>query len=118
MRVQAEIFWERVQKRTPPDITTLEDAKIAWRREHPAKQVVATSEITEIAERLKLMRLALKGEEAKADLLELDLKKYIADAEELVDSQGSKIASWKTQARKSYTVAAGESRVLRLAGRD
>jgi predicted phage-related endonuclease len=118
MRVQAEIFWERVQKRTPPEITTLEDAKIAWRREHPAKQVVATSEITEIAERLKLMRLALKGEEAKADLLELDLKKYIADAEELVDSQGCKIASWKVQQRKSYTVAASESRVLRLAGRD
>lgn len=118
IRVQAEIFWEHVQKRTPPEITTLEDAKIAWRREHPAKQIEASPEIDEIADRLKLMRTAINGEQARADLLELDLKKYMRDAEELVDGKGQRIATWKTQQRKSYTVAASECRVMRLAGRD
>lgn len=118
MREQALRFWEKVEARTAPEVTTLEDAKIAWRREHPAKQVQASTEIDEIAERLKLMRTAINGDQARADLLELDLKKYMQDAEELVDSKGRKIASWKMQQRKSYTVAASECRVLRLAGRD
>lgn len=118
MRVQAEIFWERVQKRNPPEVTTLQDAKLRWHQEHPGAQIEATSEIDEIAERLKLMRLSIAGDNAKADLLELDLKKFIGDAEELVDSTGRKIASWKLQQRKSYTVSASESRVLRLSGRD
>jgi len=118
MREQAIRFWEMVEKRTPPGITTLEDAKIAWRREHPAKQIEASAEIDEIAERLKLMRTAINGDQARADLLELDMKKYMQDAEELVDARGQRIATWKMQQRKSFTVAASESRVLRLAGRD
>lgn len=118
MREQALRFWEMVEKRTPPEVTTLEDAKLRWRRENPGVQVEATREIEEIAERLKLMRQAICGDEAKAALLELDLKKYIGDAEELVDGRGRKIASWKIQQRKAYSVAASECRMMRLSGRD
>ena len=118
MREQALRFWELVEKKTPPEITTLEDAKLAWRREQPAKQVVATSEILAIAERLALMKKGVVGRLAEADLLELDLKKFMGNAEEMVDPQGERVLTWKTQAKKSYTVAASESRVMRLAGRD
>jgi putative phage-type endonuclease len=118
MREQALKFWELVEKRTPPEITTLEDAKIAWRKEQQAKQVVATPEIMEIASRLSLRKKAIAGDQAKAELLELDLKKFMGNAEELVDPQGERILTWKTQVKKSYTVMAGECRVMRLAGRD
>lgn len=115
---QAQRFWEKVQTRIAPEITTLEDAKLAWRREQQAKQIVATPEILAIAERLSLMKKAINGRQAEADLLELDLKKFMGNAEEIVDPQGDRVMTWKTQVKKSYTVAASECRVVRLAGRD
>jgi putative phage-type endonuclease len=118
MRTEALKFWDLVEKKTPPEITTLEDAKLAWRREQQAKQVVATSEILEMATRLSLMKKALVGRQAEADLLELSLKKFMGNAEEIIDPQGDRVLTWKTQAKKSYTVAASECRVMRLAGRD
>lgn len=118
MRGQASRFWDLVDKKTPPEITTLEDAKLAWRREQQAKQIVATPEILAIADRLYLMKKAINGRQAEADLLELDLKKFMGNAEEIVDPQGDRVMTWKTQVKKSYTVAASECRVIRLAGRD
>lgn len=118
MREQALRFWELVEKRTPPPITTIEDARLAWQREQKTKQIVCSKEIAEIASRLALMKKVIAGDQAKAALLELDLMKFMGDAEELVDSNGERIATWKTQNRKSYTVAASEFRVLRLSGRE
>jgi putative phage-type endonuclease len=118
MREQALRFWELVEKKTPPEITTLDDAKLAWRREQQAKQIVATPEILAIAERLALMKKAINGRQAEADLLELDLRKFMGSAEEIIDPQGDRVLTWKTQIKKSYTVQASESRVMRLAGRD
>lgn len=115
---QAQRFWDLVEKKTPPEIATLEDAKMAWRREQQAKQIVATSEILAMAERLSLMKKGIVGRQAEADLLELDLKKFMGNAEEIIDPQGDRVLTWKTQVKKSYTVAASESRVMRLAGRD
>jgi putative phage-type endonuclease len=118
MRGKAAFFWDAVQKKTPPEITTLEDAKIAWRREQASKQIVATPEILQMAEKLALMKKAINGRQAEADILELDLKKFMGNAEEIVDPQGDRVLTWKTQVKKSYTVAASECRVMRLAGRD
>lgn len=111
-------FWRMVESRTPPEMSKVEDANLAWKRARAGKQAVATKEIAEIARRYKLMQTALRGDEAKAELFELDLKKHMQDAEELVDEEGRLIATWKNQARKSYTVAASEFRVLRVTGRD
>jgi len=118
MREQAEKFWDLVEKRTPPPVTTLEDAKLAWQRERQAKQIEATSEILAIANRLALLKKAISGKQAEADLLELDIKKFMGDAEEIVDSNGDRLLTWKTTKKKSYTVQASECRVMRLAGRD
>lgn len=112
MRDKAREFWELVETRTPPPLTTLEDAKIAFPRDLVPK-VEATAEIAQMVERLRLLNTAIAGDEAKASLLELDIKRFMGPATELVDAQGRKIAAWKTQAKKSYTVAASECRVFR-----
>ena len=116
MRQRAVSFWEMVQTRTAPEVTTLEDAKLRWARESGVRQIEASAEVIEIAHRLRLLRSSMAGDQAKCDLLELDLKKFIGDHEEVVNSQGERVATWKTQARKAYSVQAGESRVLRLTG--
>lgn len=112
IREKAIEFWEMVETRRAPAITTLEDAKLAWAKDN-GRAIQATPEIEEMVERLDLIKRGIAGDQAKADLLQLDVQKYMADHTELVDSHGKKLASWKKQARKAYTVEATEFRCFR-----
>jgi hypothetical protein len=112
MRSEALKFWERVQERRPPPITTLADARLAFPRD-AGSTVVANPEICEALQSLAELNLEIKTAEMKADELKAKIEAHMGTAAYLVDDQGDKLATWKTQQRAAYSVQAGESRVFR-----
>ncbi len=114
IRTKCVEFWQNhVIPRFPPPITSLEDAKLAWPKDN-GQQVKATPELIELVEKRKLITKSISGDEAKLQLIDLDITKAMKDATELVSEDGKKLASWKLQKRKSYTVEESEFRVLRV----
>jgi len=107
-------FWEMVDKHVAPPITSLADVNLAWPKDS-GNSIEATSEIVEIIERYKLFKKGLAGDEAKCELMELDIFKFMKDHTEIVDSNGKKLATRKLQERKGYTVEPVKFRVFRAA---
>lgn len=114
IREKAEQFWELVETRTAPPMTSIEDVNLAWPKDS-GRVLVATDEIAEMIERHRLLRKSIGGDEAKAELLELDIFKFMGDSTELVDQQGKRLATRKLQERKAYTVQPASFRVFRTA---
>jgi hypothetical protein len=114
LRGKATDFWEMVQTGHPPPITSIEDVNLAWPRDS-GKAIEATPEIAEMIERHKLLKKGLAGDEAKCDLLELEIFKFMADATEIVAADGRRLATRKVQERKAYTVQPATFRVFRAA---
>ncbi len=114
IRTKCVEFWNNhVITKIPPPITSLEDAKLAWPKDN-GQQVKATPELIELVEKRKLIAKSISGDEAKLQLIDLDITKALKDATELIGEDGRKLASWKVQKRKSYTVEESEFRVLRV----
>jgi predicted phage-related endonuclease len=114
LREKAIDFWEMVQTRTAPPITTIEDVNLAWPQDS-GKAIQATAEIEEMIAHHKLIKRSLAGDEAKCDLLELEIFKFMGDRTEIVDGDGKRLATRRLQERKGYTVQPATFRVFRAA---
>jgi putative phage-type endonuclease len=114
LRGKAIDFWDMVQTRTPPPVTSIEDCNLAWPQDS-GKAIQATAEIEEMIARHKMIKKSLAGDEAKCNLLELDIFKFMADSTEIVDGAGRKLATRKLQQRAAYTVQPTSFRVFRAA---
>jgi putative phage-type endonuclease len=87
-------FIERLRTRTPPPVTSLEDAKLLWPKHKPLKKVTADPETASLAQALANLKARIKREEEEREALELKIKCAMGDAEELVGRSG-RIATWK-----------------------
>lgn len=114
LRAKAVAFWELVEKRTPPPLTSLADVDLAWPRD-AGRVVEATAEIAALIEQHKLLRRSSAGDDAKCELLEIEIFKFMGDASEIVSPEGKKLATRKWQERKGYSVAPASFRVFRAA---
>jgi hypothetical protein len=114
LREEAEKFWERVQTRNPPPVTTLKDINLAWPIDF-GRAIEATPEIAAMIAHHKLLGKSVAGDEAKRELLELEIFKFMGDRSEIVDSEGHKLATRKLQQRKGFTVEPTSFRVFRAA---
>lgn len=113
LRQKAIQFWELVERRTPPPIISLQDARLAWSQSQPGS-VTATDAIASLVEELRYTKKIISGREAEAELLELHIASFMQDKEQLLDARGNRLATWKTQKRKGYTVEPTEFRVMRM----
>jgi putative phage-type endonuclease len=113
LRKKAVEFWELVERRTPPPIINLQDARLAWSKSMPGS-VTATDEIASLVDELRFTKKIISGREAEAEMLELRIASFMQDKEQLLDARGARLATWKTQKRKGYTVEPTEFRVMRM----
>ncbi|HEY5566023.1 MAG TPA: YqaJ viral recombinase family protein [Gammaproteobacteria bacterium] len=88
-------FWPHVEQRRPPEPATPEDVKLLWPKS-VGRVVIATPEIEQLCGDLAGAKLALKEAELKEGSLKAELQKFMEDAAELVDSSGTKLATWRT----------------------
>jgi putative phage-type endonuclease len=102
---RANAFWQHVQTRTPPDPVTLHDADLRWPRSAETA-IVASDTIAGAVEEIRKMRAIEKEAAEEADAAELTLKAFLGDADTLTDSQGQRLASWKSQTRESFDTKA------------
>jgi putative phage-type endonuclease len=114
MREKAIEFWDRVQTRRPPPMTALSDTRRAFPSD-AGGTICASNEIEEALRDLCEIKAEIKMAEKRADEIKTRVQAYMGANAFLVDSDGDKLASWKTQTREAYSVAAGQSRVFRAA---
>jgi putative phage-type endonuclease len=105
-------FWDRVQKREPPDPISADDAQRRWGRVSRIGQVSADQETIEAVERARALQKAIKNYGEALDSGKLAIMSALADrGDTLVDSDGNVLATWKIDnGTKGYTVAPREPR--------
>lgn len=107
--IERSFWFDHVQKRIPPQWRDIEDLKTLFPNAQEGKQVVAQEEdfevIREIQEEERVLKEITKPHEDKIELLKCKLQARIGDAEELVDFEGKRVASWKNMARSLFDTA-------------
>lgn len=91
----AREFWSHVEQRRPPDPQTPDDVKLRWPKSL-GETVVATPEIEEACAELARAKKTLKEAELHEASTKMLIQQFMAEASELVDSTGKKLATWRT----------------------
>lgn len=92
-------FWqEHVEKRIPPQATNIQDTRLLWPEDNGETRV-ATVEVVEIIRVINEIKNTKKPLEDREEELKLQLCKFMGDASILLDVNGAKLATWKTQSR-------------------
>jgi len=94
IRARAIAFWNRVQTRTPPEPTTLEDVAFLYPRD-AGNTLEADAEALAMYDDLKLLRGDLDGLEAEIEGLKTKLKLRMGDASALMFN-GKPLVTWKS----------------------
>lgn len=87
-------FWRRVQERDAPDPETADDVKWLFPRD-TGIVMEADSELLELCEALRKIRLAIKSDEASENVLATRIKVMLGHASTLIHN-GQTIATWKS----------------------
>ncbi len=99
--IQKEIeFWYAVERRVPPEPINLDDVKLMFPKD-AGTEIKVTDEIYEIWENYIIANEHVKEVQARAEMLKLMIQKYMGENSLLVDSEGKKLVSWKTQSRET-----------------
>jgi putative phage-type endonuclease len=104
--IECQFWFDHVMTRTPPQWTDSEDLKALFPKSEDGKKIVAQEQdfevIREIQEEERVLKEITKPHEDKIELLKCKLQARIGDAEELVDFEGKKVASWKNTVRNIF----------------
>jgi len=107
--IERSFWFDHVQKREAPAWDGIDDLKALFPQAQEGKVVVAQEAdfevIREIQEEERVLKEITKPHEEKIELLKCKLQARIGDAEELVDFEGKKVASWKNTARSLFDAA-------------
>jgi len=110
----AEFWTKNVQGRIPPDPTTYAEAERLYWKVRRKDAIVATEEAHRHIDRLSYFRMAQKVAKKCEEREKLWLAEHMKDHGAIVSETGEQLLTWKTQTRASYTVAASESKPMRL----
>lgn len=105
-------FWDHVQRREPPPPINLSDCAKLWPDHKPGSIIQATPEIVEAVGKRKALKATMKGAKEELDFVELRIKSFMKESEELRDGN-TKLLTLRTQDRAEYTVAPSKFRVMR-----
>jgi putative phage-type endonuclease len=107
--IERSFWFDHVQKREAPAWDGIDDIKALFPQAQEGKKIAATEDdfevIREIQEEERVLKEITKPHEEKIELLKCKLQARIGDAEELVDFEGKKVASWKNTARSLFDAA-------------
>jgi putative phage-type endonuclease len=107
--IERSFWFDHVQKREAPAWDGIDDIKALFPKAQEGKKIAATEDdfevIREIQEEERVLKEITKPHEEKIELLKCKLQARIGDAEELVDFEGKKVASWKNTARSLFDAA-------------
>lgn len=107
--IEKSFWFDHVQKRIEPQWESSEDLIALFPQAQSGKKIVAQADdfevIREIHEEERVLKEITKPHEDKIELLKAKLQARIGDAEELVDFEGKKVASWKNTARSLFDSA-------------
>ncbi len=87
-------FWRRVQDREPPDPETADDVKWLYARDG-GEVIEADNKLAEMIAELRHMKGAIKGHEARAEVLATQIKAHIGKAATVI-YQGQWMATFKS----------------------
>lgn len=99
-----KIFWRHIETDMPPAVTTLTDAARRWPLS-TENRVVALPDHSHTVRELRQLKTTMAAMEKEADNLELSLKTFMENSDLLVDTDGKKLCSWKTEHRKTIDTA-------------
>ena len=114
---QCKAFWGYVERKEPPPVdgsqATTDAIVRAFPRPAKVEPVTLPADADEWTSSIKALDESIKSLESTRDELKNKLRAAIGDHEAGRTLSGQ-LWTWKLQQRKSYTVAASESRVLKL----
>lgn len=87
-------FWARVQRRDPPDPATYDDIKRRFPKDDGGT-VVATPEVEAACGELRRIKSQISELDAAAEMLEGEIKTFMADNGTLTGSAGATLGTWK-----------------------
>lgn len=100
-------FWGRVESGTPPDPSTIEDARLRWPRDSgDARECNLDTEIQ--VQRLKDLKRQIKTLEADAETLQTEIIAQIADAAALT-FEGRTLCTYKAQSNRRLDTKAAQA---------
>lgn len=102
---RAEDFWRHVETRTPPEVVTLHDADKRW---PISKDIQLETDVPTVValEKLKDLKGKIKALETEAEAHELTVKKFLGEADCLIDTTGKTLATWRMQSRETLDMKA------------
>jgi predicted phage-related endonuclease len=99
-----QTFWRYVEIDMPPPAITLSDAARRWPLSTESR-VIALVEQVEAARELRELRTRIAVMEKEAEMRELAIKTFLGNADLLVDGDGRKLCTWRTEHRKTLDTA-------------
>jgi putative phage-type endonuclease len=105
IKIERKFWQENVEKRIPPSPLTYKEEAMLW-PEGDDEVKIASLDVVEVINSLKDIKLAIKNLEDEEDAKKMELCKFLKNASILLDNQGSKLLSWKTQESKRLNVYA------------
>lgn len=99
-------FWNQVETRTPPELTTYEDVVKRYRRSSQ-KAITATKAMVDIVSVLRNEKAILKASKETEEGLKAEIMKFMGEHDTLIDSEGKPLITWKeTRPRQAFNEAA------------
>jgi len=96
---EAQKFWNCVQNKTEPELTSIDDIKLKYPESKPEKSVSITPDVNQYYTELMRIKKDVKELNAKEEKLKFALQSHMQDAEVLQDDEGKTLASFKTGKR-------------------
>jgi len=95
-------FWlDNVEKRIPPAPSNMNDLSRLWPQSKESTKIVTNDVTTILIEDYKRNKSTIKKLEEENEQIKIGILKHIQDNELLVDENGKKIASYKSQIKKT-----------------
>jgi putative phage-type endonuclease len=95
----AQMFWEKIQSKTPPEPINQIDLKLMFPKHDPEKTVTVEPPVLEQLTNLNETRFKIKELSQLEEKHKFNIMQFMQDAECLVDGSGNPIVSWKADKR-------------------
>jgi hypothetical protein len=96
-------FWGRIQARSFDPETMGDAAKLVYRQDN-GSNLVATQNLEQACERLKLIKDQIKVLEEQEGQLQSAIQGYMMESSQLVSVDGNVLANWKaSKSRKAFS---------------
>jgi len=103
LKASAIAFWDRVQRREPPEPTNQVDLRLVFPTHNPEKTKTIAPTIAEQLTTLTETRFKIKELSEVEDQYKFNIMQFMEDAECLVNESGQPVVSWKANKRGSRT---------------